>query len=851
MRKTLLFSAAALMMGMAANLQAETAYGLMSGWPSWSVCSYDFDQLGTSKATKMFEVPFSDVRSAATVGDCYYVYGVVSDMQAYTDNVKFAAVNMETGETVFVNDLGQADGMDDVAIRDLAFDGTTLYGLKDHNVWDDATDQMVYGSQLMKVDLATGSSEVVADLDAQCWGLTSKDGELYVVKKSGMKGWSYLVDLCKVNADYSLTQVTNNEEVTCYESLPSHAATAPDGQIYYFAGNTAILMAAEGVVSKGDVTSYQSYTGTTFTLSTKTAEAGEGGNTDDEQPATRVLTTISSFGDFMGIARDDQLTAQKLYFYNQNLQVVAVVETAAGLHSTLLEAQYYNPYIYDENGNLVKKDRYQYGLYDFGDRTMQQAAGVVEYCYDALGNCIQEIEGANITSYEYDADGNCVKETHLVNGAVGKTIEYSNFVGSNKPATIVASHTNETFTGEFYEETREYDAEGRLVKAVRVCNRDYEENHGFWSITTAAGDFMQEEHWTYEGKQLALYEKFVSMDEETGELQPYLKTVYTVKDENTVGYQSYTAFGDEWYKSGVYQEETYTDFAGMTEATTIELIGVSKAEIGVNDAAVEFTLPMIAMFNTNVAFDIYRNGELVGTAGLQDVLAGENPNATFSPETGTMTYFDRDVRSGAYDYFVQVMMVSGGESDGVEPLDEEDDTDVDPEFNVEPLTYTGYCVSNVVAADLTLELPAATNVNITKNEKDENNYNKVTIGFQMPTAIENLGFICNELLVGNAQVGEDKSKDPEVCVLHCTLADDTATVSVLTRYAYGNVQSEKVTIDVNNIPVIDSIEQLLEMNNAEMMVFDVNGRQVTAPVESLRGNYIVVNGKNVYKVVLK
>lgn len=528
--------------------------------------------------------------------------------------------------------------------------------------------------------------------------------------------------------------------------------------------------------------------------------------------STRKLVSVSNFGDFMGQAKDDQLTAQRRYLYNKDLQLTAVIEVAAGLDNNELTTQYYNPYIYDEQGRLVKMDRYQYGLYEYGERVMHQAAGVVEFVYDEAGNCVQRIEDQTVISYEYDAEGNCIKEVTTTSGKEGKTLLYSDFsAGRNKPALVVSSHTQPSYTGEFYEETREYDAEGNLVLAQRLCNRDYVEDYGLWAITTAAGDFMQEEHWTYENGHVSLYEKFNSIDEETGELQPYLKTVYTEKDANTIGQQSYTAFGNEWYKSGVYQEEAYFDFAGMTDNTAVELVKADKSAYETNGVILMFTSAAIADTDESTAYNVYRNGDLIYAATSGDGLVGMMG--------ADMEIEDHDVPSGQYEYIIQTVTSTGS-----------------------------YCVSNRLGIDMTMELPAATNLRAIESVKDKNDYNYVTVAFDVPQAPAEYGFISNELLIGNNQIGEESSKDPSVNRLHCTLADDTGTVSILTRYKFGRAVSERVTIDVNNL---SSIEEVRALGDEQMQIFDLNGHQVVAPLESLHGQYIILSGKTAYKVILK
>lgn len=526
--------------------------------------------------------------------------------------------------------------------------------------------------------------------------------------------------------------------------------------------------------------------------------------------SSRVLTTVSSFGDFMGSIPDDKISSQKHYLYNQNLQIVAVVETACEQKGNDYFTQYYSPYSYDEEGRLVLLDRYQYGLYDYGDRAMHHAAGAVEYHYDAAGNCIEMLEDQSLITYEYDAEGNCVKEMHYSNGNYTKTLEYSDFsAGKNLPAMVVSTHANQTFTGEFYEESREYDAQGNLTLAQRLCNRDYVEDHGFWQITTAAGDFMQEEHWTYEDGQLALYEKFNNINEETGELIPYLKTVYTVKDAATVGYQSYTYFSGDWYKSGVYQESVYADFSAMIEGTAIQLVNVVKSAESMNDAIIEFTKPAVA--EGNVSFNIYRNGELVANVKTDDASLTTN-------EAGNYVYVDRNVPSENYQYIIQTVV---------------DDMD--------------YCASNIMTIDMMLDFPVATNIKAVESEKDDKNLYHVTVLFRAPEHAEDYGFISNELIVGNAQVGEESSTDPSVNLLHCIIGDETAWVSILTRYQLGKAVSERVWIDVNHLSSIEQVRALGE----EMIIFDLNGRQVNASVESLHGNFIIISGQKAYKINLK
>lgn len=852
MRKSLLLTATvAMMLGSVANAQAETAYGLMSGWPKWSVCSFE---LGTGTATKLFDTTLDFVNAGTSVGDCYYAFGIQYGDQ-YAENQVLMSINMQDQECVTIKNYGDAYREGAFSIIDMASDGSDLYALVSNNYWSEELDNMVYSTNVAKINTGNGELETLGTFDGSGWGLTWMDNQFYVVNKGEQKDWSYLVNLNKLNADYTLTPLTDNTEVACNEMEQMHAVAAPDGNIYFFSSSTPFQFnLATGAVTKmEEMTAYQSYTGTTFTPSTQN---GSTSADVEDAPSTRVLTCTSTFGDYMGMAKDTDCTAQKLYFYDGNMNIVSVIETATELNSIDQITQHFNAYRYNEAGQLTSIDVYQYGLYDFGDRAIKPAAGGCTYTYDEQGRLIEENLGYNIVRYEYNADGNVAKEVHYsinnVNGAEkeGKTLVYSNYIAKGKACTIVSTHTDETLTGEFYEQTNTYDEQGRLIKTYRECNVDRTVKIGsFTTIELVSGTFMQEEHWIYEGNQLSLYEKFISQDEESGELIPYLKTIYTVVNENTIGRQSYTAFWmpgaeTEWYKSGTYQEDTYTDFAGMTESTALQLVSATVSNESTNTAVIEFTVPQIAMFNTNIGFNIYRNGEFVTTVALMDCFE-EDSNLSLNEENGNLVYTDCELYNGTYEYFVQTVVIANN-GGGIEPLD-----DVDDEMGVDANDYLLLCASNLKSVEINTQLPAATGIKAIAADKDDNDLYHVTIQFTAPQNAEAYGFLSNELLVNNSQIADEVVKDNSIDKLHCIIGDQTATVYVLTRYKYGKALSDKVLIDVNNLSDETSISELREMLHGELTFFDMNGRQVNAPAESLHGNFIVISGNTAYKVVLK
>lgn len=566
---------------------------------------------------------------------------------------------------------------------------------------------------------------------------------------------------------------------------------------------------------------------------TNCAMAEEGTTPND----TRLLIRQRTYGDVLGES-GNRCTAEKVYYYNNKLQLRRILNTKPGTNSNIFETQDYYTYEY-ENDLLTEVAQWQYGLYDHGQWTMKKSnTGNITYEYDANGNCILENNDDVITKREYDAQGHCVK---LIEGS-GRTTTYDKFTADGKPLHSITRPARPQNLGDSYETNYTYDANGNLVQKFSVHDEDLTYGTSIFDRDEVfAGDPVSKETWTYTNGLLTEHMTYgidYTYSFSDG-LCPASKTVYSMVDNNPNIIRYYTleydAWGSGWStKATVEFEDEYQDFSDYKDLEN-EIISATQSDEEINTALVEFTLPERVKTDSGIGFNIYRNGMFVRSFYLENI--EDYDNLVYNEDKGTLTFIDRKLMNGNYEYFVETVRSERGMNNGTTGSDE--DLEGDLGGVVTPNTYVpSYIVSNLAKVTIKSDLPPVTNLRAEYVQGDAN----VTIHFDAPENAEAYGFIKNELYVDGGQLAESESSDINTTSLGCELLSGDHTVYVLTRYTYGYVISELLPVNTAVATAINEISK----NNETAKIYDMQGRMVS---KMNNGVYIIVKNGKAQKVL--
>lgn len=561
-----------------------------------------------------------------------------------------------------------------------------------------------------------------------------------------------------------------------------------------------------------------------------------------ETDNTRMLIRQRTYGDVLGESSTSKCTAEKVYYYNNNLQLRRIINTKPGTSDLIFQTTDYMTYEY-KNGLLDEVAQWQYGVYTYGERDIKKSnTGNIKYKYDTNGNCIEENNDDMITRYEYNANNVMVKMIE----PSGKTTTYDQLTADGKPLHATVRPAMMQNLGDSYEMIYTYNANGKLTSLLRQHDEDLKVEIGrigsfIMYDEVFAGDFVQEDVYEYNGdflKQVTTYGIDYSSASGKG---PLSKTVYEMVNgnPNIIRYYelSYDSWGTGWAtKPTVIFEDEYQDFSDYKDLEN-EIVSATQSTTEANTALVEFNLPLRAYTDPNVGMNVYRNGEFLQTFYLNNYESYEYNNLIDNEDRTTFTFIDRGLKNGSYEYFVETVRSM------VDPNAPAPDPEEMDNMGIMPLIYIpSYIVSNVARVNITTILPAMTNL---KANYAVNN-GAVTVSYDVPANASDFGFISNQLMVDNAQIGESETTSLTANSLTCNLTTGDHRIYILTRYTYGLALSEEIIVNIGVVPT-GITEANATVTNTNPVYYDLSGRRITAPTLS-RGIVISNEGGKTRKV---
>lgn len=759
-------------------------YGCASGALGYRMASVDLDAVNATaktNVTALFDLPSNveSVQCGTAAGNKYYA--IFEDGDTYEKS--FATFNFTTGNVV---SIGSYDELG-TNYYDMTYDEAAgkLYVLKNYMEFDE-NEKAVYYTDLSEVNTADGSLTPKKTLLGTWVGLVADGkGGFYLVKRT-QKSWYYYAQLYSLSSfEQEEPEAVVENTTVSYNFTYQNSAVMKDDKIYYVCGANLFLFDLEQKTVSKVGTIGSSFTGFAFTLSSEDGVVGESG----AKESTVKLVRRTYFGDSMGNVANDKDMKRNEYFYNTDGSLTRIVEMGRGYgDNDAYGMTYFTANSFDEQGNILKATRYQYGLYDFGDETMRLSSEE-NYAYNEAGQLVLKSSDYEAYGYEYDEAGNCVRETYYRPSTQDTiyVLDYSKFNAAGKPEEVVSSSPNHPeWTGYDYMEYRKYDSNGNLVSAERV------------RLVEGTPVPQQREEWNYEGTFLTEYVKYIP--DADYNMQPYFKTSYAMQDGDPmkVMHSDYTYWDEKWsLQSGSTCLDEYQDFSLKAREFATDLV-VSQLPDTFNTVRIAFEVPNIAYSNACKA-KVFRNGKLIAEKDVLDMI--DNGDGFGMP---LLAYVDSTVVNGTYDYFVQISVGTGNEY-------------------AEEIEYTGYYVTDGVAVTLALELPAVENVKLSSGRKDSNNSYFGTISWTNPANISDYGFISNELYFENMQAGEAVTDSLGVTELEGNFYRATSNVFILTRYDFGKAMSDTVTVALSELKeIITGIENTTVAGNT----FTFNGRQL-------------------------
>lgn len=854
MKKYLLSSLLVLGLALYSTVAAwaeNVVYGLMpSNTYGARTTSFDIDALGATALKITPEFAFENAEEfncGTSVGDKYYAFVVNRGVDAPA----FVTLNFTTGKMVVVNDKSFTYGKPGFGANGMAYDEANekLYAIE--GVYDESLDATA--TKLYSVDTTNGTLTEVTTLNDSYEAIASDHkGGFYLVKvvTEGRKNYPVLY---KVSADFKVTEAVANNTVTCSYSTFNSLVASKDGKTVYYAAGKSIYafdVTAGTVEMKGNLN--LNIAGITFDKSSADGAAAE--NIPDAKPAAkRFLVMKRIYGSAMGDVPDDVDSKRTYYYYNVDGKEVGYANygrlyTDLGISETFNVVDIAKP-VFDENGNIVARNTYQWGPYDFLDNTFKKTPNCETYEYNEAGQLVSDTTSVYYHEYTYNEDGT-LATLNTYNKFTKKLSQSIQYVAYDEKGNVISYVSDGNWDSQKYNADIEYDENGNKIEEFQYKVVDDPNMPG-----STMNKPKQLEKWEYVNNGLALYQRFrydnIGKDVPEYKEVPEYKTVYepvVEGDYNDVYARDSSYFDNgknsKWMGESTYSRYTYADFTDMEKDTYMELTAEVDAK-AYNTVNLKFTMPQLGGIQ-NCKFVIYRDCTPIDTLSFDDFVANADP------ETGLCTYQDKLLKNGTYDYFIQPLFSAYSDDMMAADIDEpgiDDGGVVTPEENPEA-EWIGYYSTTPVQVTVYTELPAVTDLALTGGEIKTSgsiaNLQKTYyagLSWKNPENITDYGFKKNSVYLGMEEqaLAEVTKADSTNVNVELAFEEDTEAY-VVTSYALGYAISDTITVKIKDIDAfatgvegvtVDGAVKATFANNtitlsdnATVSVFAANGQKV-------------------------
>lgn len=846
MKKYLLSSLLVLGLALYSTVAAwaeNVVYGIMpSNTYGARTTSFDIDALGSDALKLTPEFAFENAEEfncGTSVGDKYYAFVVNRGVDA----AAFVTLNFTTGNMVVVNDKSFTYGKPGFGANGMAYDelNDKLYVIE--GVFDESVESTA--TKLYSVDTTNGTlTEAATWKDSYEAIASDHKGGFYVIKLETVGKKTYPV-LYKVSADFKVTEAVANTTVNCsYTTYNSLVASKDGNTVYYAAGKGvyAFDVTAGTVEKKGDLK--LNIAGITLDKSSADGAAAE--ITPDAKSAKRFLVMKRIYGSAMGDVPDDVDSKRTYYYYNADGKEVGYANygrlyTDLGVSENFNLVDIAKP-VFDENGNIVAKNTYQWGPYDFLDYTFKKTPNCETYEYNEAGQLVSDTTSVYYHEYTYNENGT-LATLNTYNKFTKKLSQSIQYVAYDEKGNVVSYVSDGNWDSQKYNADIDYDENGNKVEEYQYQVVDDPNMPG--STTNKS---KQLESWKYVDNCLAEYQRFRFDD--NGDAVPEFKTVYepvVEGDYNDVYARDSSYFDNgknsKWMGESTYSRYTYVDFTDMEEATYMKLTAEVDAK-AYNTVNLQFSMPQLGGAQ-DCKFVIYRDCTPIDTLSFDDFVANADP------ETGLCTYQDKLLKNGTYDYFIQPLFTAYSDDMMAADVDEpgiDDGGVVGPEENPEA-QWIGYYSTTPVQVTVYTELPAVTELALTGGKIVTSgsiaNLQKTYyagLSWKNPENVEDYGFKKNSVYLGMEEqsLAEITKADSTNATVELAFEEDTEAY-VVTSYALGYAISDTITVKIKDIEDATGVEgvtvdgavkatfagnTITLSDNATVSVFAANGQKV-------------------------